>query len=358
MHKLIDNNYINISDKELVYKFIHEKSVKKYILGINKLSKCVQKLIEVDGIIDDFTRVQSSRKKSVLQIDEVPKDAVILWVATGSPLEVKNKLDDLGFLNFSYLSLHKYSNLELIDPPFIMDFEDDFNHNKNEYKKTYSLLCDAKSKEVFKKIINFKLTFDYSFMQGFTNNFEEQYFDEELVPKLENITFVDGGGYVGDSLQNIMKYFPNCKKIICIEPNILHLSIAKRDFNKYKNIEFINIGLGKEKIIFNENDKKQNNCTHDYQAENIDTIDNLIKEKVDFIKMDIEGAEQDAIEGAKNTIQQYTPILAICIYHKAEDWYKVPQKVLAINSEYKIYLRHYMEGIFETVMYFIPKTLK
>ena len=74
--------------------------------------------------------------------------------------------------------------------------------------------------------------------------------------------------------------------------------------------------------------------------------------------MDIEGAEQDAIEGAKSTIAKYTPILAICIYHKAEDWYKVPEKVLEINSNYKIYLRHYMEGIFETVMYFIPTTLK
>jgi hypothetical protein len=81
----------------------------------------------------------------------------------------------------------------------------------------------------------------------------------------------------------------------------------------------------------------------------------LINQKVDFIKLDIEGAEQDALCGAKETIKKYTPILAICIYHKAQDWYKIPQIVLDINPNYKLYLRHYMEGIYETVMYFIPQ---
>ena len=95
-------------------------------------------------------------------------------------------------------------------------------------------------------------------------------------------------------------------------------------------------------------------CDHSYQANNINTIDNLLSDGIDFIKLDIEGAELDAIKGAKNTIKYYTPILAICIYHKANDWYRIPQKVLEINKNYKIYIRHYMEGIFETVMYFIP----
>jgi hypothetical protein len=85
----------------------------------------------------------------------------------------------------------------------------------------------------------------------------------------------------------------------------------------------------------------------------VDTIDNIVKQKVDYIKLDIEGAEQDAIDGAKETIRKYKPILAICIYHKAQDWYKIPKKVLEIQSDYKVYIRHYMEGIYETVMYFI-----
>ena len=161
---------------------------------------------------------------------------------------------------------------------------------------------------------------------------------------------------MGDTIPNIIKNFPDFKKIYLIEPNKLHINIALREFGNIENIEFINCGLGSKKILNNGLDSNiQNNCNHNYQGENIDTIDNIVKDKLDFLKLDIEGAEQDAIDGAKNTIKRYTPILAICIYHKAEDWYKIPQKILEINSNYKIYIRHYMEGIYETVMYFIPK---
>lgn len=353
---LVGFDYKNLKDKELTQLFISSPHIKKYILGINKLTKSILKHVQVDGIIDDFTRVQSSRKKEILKIQDVPKDSIILSVSTGSPLEVKIALDEMGYTHFNYLSFFRYSNLELVHPPFIIDFKEDFLNNEKKYKEIYNLLEDDKSKEVFTKVLNFKMTFDFNFMQGFTNNFEEQYFDKDLITNIKDVTFVDGGGYVGDSLLPIMKKFPDFKKIYCIEPNNLHINIAKRDFSQYENIEFINCGLGNKKQTPESNAQEaQNNCAHDYQAISINTIDNLINEKVDFIKLDIEGAEQDAIEGAKQTIINHHPILAICIYHKAEDWYKVPQMVLDIREDYKVYIRHYMEGIFETVMYFIPK---
>jgi FkbM family methyltransferase len=285
----------------------------------------------------------------------VQKDALILSTSSGSPLEVKNGLDKMGFKNINYLALCKYSDLELASPDFIDDFKDDFINNKLEYENTYNLLADDKSKEIFEKIINFKISYDLTFMQGFTNDHGSQYFDKEIIPKIKNIRFVDGGGYVGDTLKEIIKNYPDFEKIYCVEPNTLHINIAKRDFGDIDNIEFINCGLGSEKIVSEIKEEKQNNCAHDYQATNINSIDNLISQKVDYIKLDIEGAEQDTIIGAKNTIKKYKPILAICIYHKAQDWYKVPQLVLDIESDYDIYLRHYMEGIYETVMYFIPK---
>ncbi len=354
---VINFDYINEKDKELTKLFISSSNTKKYILGINKLTKSVLKYIEVDGIIDDFTRIQSSRKKKdILQIEDVPKDAIILSTSSGSPLEVKTKLDELGFANFNYLSFYRYSGFELATPPFIVDFKDDYKQNKQQYADVYNLLADEKSKEVFTKVINFKISFDYNFMEGFINNFEEQYFDKQLIQNINNITFLDGGGYIGDTIPNIIKNFPDFKKIYVVEPNNLHINIAKKEFSHMENIEFINFGLGNKKFKSISIQDNKNECNHNYQAQDIDTIDNLIKEQVDFIKLDIEGAEQDAIDGAKNTIKKYNPILAICIYHKAEDWYKIPQKVLDINSDYDIFIRHYMEGIFETVMYFIPKT--
>jgi FkbM family methyltransferase len=70
------------------------------------------------------------------------------------------------------------------------------------------------------------------------------------------------------------------------------------------------------------------------------TIDKMVEElklpKVDFIKMDIEGAEQKAIAGAKKTIATYRPRMALCIYHIQGDEVMVPKLVAGIVADYKI----------------------
>ena len=70
------------------------------------------------------------------------------------------------------------------------------------------------------------------------------------------------------------------------------------------------------------------------------TIDKLVEElhlpKVDFIKMDIEGAEQKAIVGAKNTIAKFRPRMALCIYHLPDDATMVPQLVHDVVSDYGV----------------------
>jgi FkbM family methyltransferase len=301
--------------------------------------------------------VQRSRKKEILKIEDVDKNSIILWVATGSPLEVKKRLDKEGFKNISYLAFCRYSHFDLVHPPFIMDFENNYKDHFLEYRWLYQLLGDKKSKKTFTKVINFKMTFDYRFMDGFTNNHKEQYFDKELIPEIKKIRFFDGGAYVGDTATELIKNYPDFKKIWLIEPIPENIRIAKRELDHFKNIEFLTCGVSdkKETLHFNEEKSFSTIYGHGTQSVEVNTIDNIVKEKVDFIKLDIEGAEQDAIDGAKETIKKYKPILAICVYHKAEDWYKIPKKILAIENNYDVYLRHYMEGIFETVMYFIPK---
>lgn len=68
-------------------------------------------------------------------------------------------------------------------------------------------------------------------------------------------------------------------------------------------------------------------------------------------KMDIEGAEQKALEGAKNIIRAYRPKLAISIYHKADDFYKIPLCIHELVPEYQFYVRHYICFYADTVLY-------
>ncbi len=62
--------------------------------------------------------------------------------------------------------------------------------------------------------------------------------------------------------------------------------------------------------------------------------------KLHLSKMDIEGAEGSAIEGSKSIIKNYHPKLAISVYHKKDDFWKIPEQILSIRDDYKIFLRH------------------
>lgn len=67
--------------------------------------------------------------------------------------------------------------------------------------------------------------------------------------------------------------------------------------------------------------------------------------------MDIEGSEHDAILGAKKIIKRYKPVLAICVYHRDEDFFDIPNLILSIRPDYKLYFRQYEITDEETVCY-------
>lgn len=84
-------------------------------------------------------------------------------------------------------------------------------------------------------------------------------------------------------------------------------------------------------------------------------IDDLVNsgdlEKVDFIKMDIEGAEMEALKGAENVLRTFRPKLAITVYHDFRDFWVIPQYLDSLGLGYRFYLRHFKIHAEETVMF-------
>ncbi|MDD2207836.1 MAG: FkbM family methyltransferase [Bacilli bacterium] len=70
-------------------------------------------------------------------------------------------------------------------------------------------------------------------------------------------------------------------------------------------------------------------------------IDDDIKGRVTFIKMDIEGGELKALLGLKNKITKYKPKLAISVYHNNNHLWQIPKMLYYLNPKYKFYLRYY-----------------
>ncbi|MBQ9274399.1 MAG: FkbM family methyltransferase [Succinivibrio sp.] len=82
------------------------------------------------------------------------------------------------------------------------------------------------------------------------------------------------------------------------------------------------------------------------------TLDEMLGERrVTFIKMDIEGAELQALQGAATLIRRNKPKLAICVYHRPEDILTIPAYILSLNPDYTLYLRHHTFEATETVLY-------
>ncbi len=89
------------------------------------------------------------------------------------------------------------------------------------------------------------------------------------------------------------------------------------------------------------------------------SIDDLVSQqkldRVDFIKMDIEGAELQALKGAENTLKKFRPKLAISAYHKIDDLIVLPGYLDSLNLGYEFYLDHYTIHSEETVLFACSK---
>jgi FkbM family methyltransferase len=89
------------------------------------------------------------------------------------------------------------------------------------------------------------------------------------------------------------------------------------------------------------------------------SIDSLARageiERVNFIKMDIEGYELPALKGAEETLRKYRPRLAISIYHKLDDFITIPQFIQSLQLGYRFYIDHYTIFSEETVLYAIAR---
>jgi hypothetical protein len=76
--------------------------------------------------------------------------------------------------------------------------------------------------------------------------------------------------------------------------------------------------------------------------------------RVTFIKMDIEGSEPEALEGARGIVQRDRPILAICVYHVQNHLWRVPLLMKSMFPEYRMFLLCYEGDGWQTVAFAVP----
>ena len=332
---------------------------RRYLFGRNENSVALAKVIDIDYFIDDYAEQGTIwNGKPVVNSGAVPKQAIIVnCVYNSRPMTAHERIKSLGVsgvLAYSDL-INGYPDLIPL-PNFIADTRADFQQNQSRWEALSSALADAQSRQVLDDVLSFRLTGDCTFMSPYSFRPREQYF-EDFLGLGENDIFVDAGGYDGDTTEEFCRRYPGYKKVYLFEPSMNNLTNAKTRLKDYRNIEFVQLGVSdtEEKVFFNP-DGGSASCISLAGSCQIDvtTLDRYVDKKVTFIKMDLEGWEIKALQGAKNHIVEDFPALAIAVYHNASDFWRIFEYVISLRKDYKVFLRHYTESWTETIMYFVP----
>ena len=171
------------------------------------------------------------------------------------------------------------------------------------------------------------------------------------IPFLEKEVFIDGGSYdFQNSISFINMRGKTTDKIIFIEPQPDQYKICEQKAKKYSNVIGYNCGLWNESKMLNLRVPFVNAMSASFVRNRTATsfsvaamkLDDLLNGEVaTFIKLDVEGAELNALIGAERTIKKHKPKLAVCIYHKPSDVWEIPDYILSLHEDYRLYLRHH-----------------
>lgn len=188
---------------------------------------------------------------------------------------------------------------------------------------------------------------------------QRQYFDLPYLIHCENEAFVDVGCFDGMTSLFFAKWSRNIyDAIYAFEPDYSNYAKCKEklsDILRDGSVYPYGLWDSETTLLFNAVSTGASAISTEGTVEvQAKVLDEILKDRnVTFIKMDVEGSELNALKGAKTTIMEQKPKLAISIYHKPEDIWEIPQLILDYNADYKFYLRHYSVAADETVLYAI-----
>jgi len=228
-------------------------------------------------------------------------------------------------------------------------------HNADNLQATFDMLQDELSKESLLAFINQKISTDFKYLTQVKQL--NQYFDDDLICLNETERFLDCGAFDGDSARAFVnalrrRGISSYEEIISFEPDKRNYEALCNRVLKHHTCLCKGVSEVPGTVYFTNNGTSSRVQVDGGETIELESIDNYLGgTRATMIKMDIEGQELAALRGAANTIQKWHPKLAICIYHKREDLWEIPQYIKKLYSKYKFYIRAYEDFSCELVLY-------
>lgn len=292
----------------------------------------------------------------------VGKNATII-ISSSAFDTIRDQLIRYGFKrNRIFLFNFAFMNLSYTDKSFIWDHISDF-------QRVYDRMGDDKSRRIYTNLLNYKITKDECYLQALKPDVDDeefQYFDKNLFSFRSDDIFLDVGAYIGDTLESFIHVYLNgFRKYYAFEADeeiYIRLQNKVEQLKCKDKIEIFNLAAWDEDSIltFDKNPgsskvKADNALLYSVKAKKIDDVI-FSDERISIIKMDIEGAEYNALNGMKELIKRNKPILAICVYHLRDDYFRLTDFIEElIPGEYSYFFRQYRYTPTETVCFAIPQ---
>lgn len=330
--------------EENVWDFLKKDGKPVMIYGMgNGAEKIISTLntyqITVSEIFasDEFVRGHSFLGYKVLKYSEVCEKYDDFNVVLAFATHLENVIENIKKIN----SEHKVFAPDvpvagggLFTREYVKEHNDDFDF-------VYEHLADEKSKKDYIDILNFKVSGKVDYL---LNSFcEKESIYRNILRLNDSESIVDLGAYDGDTIREFTAYTKGkYSKIIALEPDAKSYKKLIKNTAEMKNLETYNMGAWNEKdtLIFAKEQSRNSHISASGVPVKVTDIDSLIDYPVTMIKMDIEGSEMKALDGAKRIIKTYLPKLYVCAYHRNEDLFALGKKILSLNDKYTLYFRH------------------
>lgn len=288
------------------------------------------------------------------------QDEIIL-ISSDYAVEIGRQLRSLGINRFYYFGYcfdySRWSNH--FEPDSIIDYS-------SAIEQTASIFHDELSREAFLSLVRFRLTSDPLYLQ--CSSFE-QYFHPQVRPEGGD-TIIDAGAWNGDTA---IQFAGLCRKhghIYSMEPDTSNFKKLTDNIHQHgltATVSPVQLGLWSDTCTLSFNCSCDNSMQYRIDGTGtgqipVTTLDDFVRERnlsrVDLIKMDIEGAEQEAIRGSESVIRTWRPRLQISVYHKHDDLWEIPLALYKMNPEYRFYLGIHKQNFIDTILYAIDSKNK
>jgi FkbM family methyltransferase len=332
---------------------------------ISKLSK----IITIAAVADQNSEILGSEIQGIkiLSLDEAinlyGKDHLFVVSVIRNYKQIECNLKKQGCKIITYFLPMFWIFHKKILPYYNLDLPVNIYDQKTNVVKAYYLFDDDESRAEYIFQLNLMISLDERDAPP-ADFLENQYFDEKIINLNNNEEFVDCGSYTGDTIESFLQRTENnFKAIYAFEPDQKNLKELRAmsyriSGNKKSKFHLYDCGVGavNETVRFSSFGNESSHISDSGEIEvKISKLDDIMHQfHPTFIKMDIEGAELDALEGAISTIQRCFPKMAICTYHRQNHLWEIPLFLKAIYPAYRIYLRRYRDSYGDVVCYAIP----